>query len=311
MLLHVHQLSGCKEDASPEAIARTLRLEGYDDPTHLQKLQPRLYFRLLLLVQKRPSDSEMLCACAQRQLGLTSGGLIGVLHSTAIAAQARSSSSSSNSSDNLAAAAGDASSSMAELLGDGSGGRGRGAAGAAAGGAGAAELTTAFSSPVAAPEGAAAPLAAAGERQQHSITLIERDEARGSNHWKCAVKGEGVVVDTSGFWDPIKPITTVRGATAAVVATAATAAAVTATAAAVEGRRPRIASLALAVGLSLSCRGAMVASVPEARPRRCAPWASGSHWSASKGPLARWSAVVGTLTPQCSMVECMHESCEC
>ena len=118
-------------------------------------------------------------------------------------------------------------------------------------------------------------------------------------------------MDTSGFWDPIKPITTVRGATAAVVATAATAAAVTATAAAVEGRRPRIASLALAVGLSLSCRGAMVASVPEARPRRCAPWASGSHWSASKGPLARWSAVVGTLTPQCSMVECMHESCEC
>jgi hypothetical protein len=114
VLLHVHQLSGCKEDASPEAIARTLRLEGYDDPTHLQKLQPRLHFRLLLLVQKRPSDSEMLCACAQRQLGLTSGGLIGVLHSTAIAAQARSSSSSSNSSDNLAAAAGDASSSMAE-----------------------------------------------------------------------------------------------------------------------------------------------------------------------------------------------------
>jgi hypothetical protein len=204
VLLHVHQLSGCKEDASPEAIARTLRLEGYDDPTHLQKLQPRLHFRLLLLVQKRPSDSEMLCACAQRQLGLTSGGLIGVLHSTAIAAQARSSSSSSNSSDNLAAAAGDASSSMAELLGDGSGGRGRGAAGAAAGGAGAAELTTAFSSPVAAPEGAAAPLAAAGERQQHSITLIERDEARGSNHWKCAVKGEGVV-DTSGFGIPSSP----------------------------------------------------------------------------------------------------------
>ena len=313
MLLHVHQLSGCKEDASPEAIARTLRLEGYDDPTHLRKLQPRLHFRLLLLVQKRPSDfssSEVFCAWAQRQLGLMSGGLIGVLRTAAIAAQARSS-SSSNSSDNLAAAAGDASSSMAELLGDGSGGRGRGAAGAAAGGAGAAELTTAFSSPVAAPEGAAAPLAAAGERQQHSITLIERDEARGSNHWKCAVKGEGVVVDTSGFWDPIKPITTVRGATAAVVATAATAAAVNATAAAVEGRRPRIASLALAVGLSLSCRGAMVASVPEARPRRCAPWASGSHWSASKGPLARWSAVVGTLTPQCSMVECMHESCEC
>ena len=203
MLLHVHQLSGCKEDASPEAIARTLRLEGYDDPTHLQKLQPRLHFRLLLLVQKRPSDSEMLCACAQRQLGLTSGGLIGVLHSAAIAAQARSS-SSSNSSDSLAAAAGDASSSMAELLGDGSGGRGRGAAGAAAGGAGAAELTTAFSSPVAAPEGAAAPLAAAGERQQHSITLIERDEARGSNHWKCAVKGEGVV-DTSGFGIPSSP----------------------------------------------------------------------------------------------------------
>ena len=65
-----------------EAIAATLRLEGYDEPSHLQELQPHLHFRLLLLVQKRPPDfssAEAFCAWAERQLALMLGGLIGVL----------------------------------------------------------------------------------------------------------------------------------------------------------------------------------------------------------------------------------------
>ncbi|MGB1607388.1 MAG: hypothetical protein ACPIOQ_82435, partial [Promethearchaeia archaeon] len=93
VLLHVHQLLGCEEDASPEAIARTLRLEGYDDPTHLQELQPHLHFRLLLLVQKRPSDfgnAEIFCAWAERQLALMVSGLIGVLRTAAVASPAKS-----------------------------------------------------------------------------------------------------------------------------------------------------------------------------------------------------------------------------
>ena len=41
-------------DTAPETIASTLRLEGYDDPYHLQELQPHLHFRLLLLGPKAP-----------------------------------------------------------------------------------------------------------------------------------------------------------------------------------------------------------------------------------------------------------------
>ena len=66
-------LLGSSSSNDAAAIAATLRLEGYDDPHHLQELQPHLHFRLLLLVQKRPSDfesAELFCDWAERQLGL-------------------------------------------------------------------------------------------------------------------------------------------------------------------------------------------------------------------------------------------------
>ena len=61
-----------------------------------------------------------------------------------------------------------------------------------------------------------------------------------------------------------------RQSGAIAVPTTAAIGAVGAAATAAEGRRPRLALLALAVALSLSCRGAR-ASVPEAQPRHCAP----------------------------------------
>ena len=82
-------LLGVTPATLPEVIAATLRLEGYDDPAHLEQLQPYLHYRLLLLVQKRPADfasPEAFCAWAERQVALTLAGLIGVLrHSGAFA----------------------------------------------------------------------------------------------------------------------------------------------------------------------------------------------------------------------------------
>ncbi|KOO29040.1 hypothetical protein Ctob_003890 [Chrysochromulina tobinii] len=82
-------LLGVTPSTLPEVIAATLRLEGYDDPAHLEQLQPYLHYRLLLLVQKRPADfasPEAFCAWAERQIALTLAGLIGVEYTSLVRA---------------------------------------------------------------------------------------------------------------------------------------------------------------------------------------------------------------------------------
>jgi hypothetical protein len=88
-----------------------------------------------------------------------------------------------------------------------------------------------------------------------------------------------------------------RQSGAIAVPTTAAIGAVGAAATAAEGRRPRLALLALAVALSLSCRGAR-ASVPEAQPRHCTPERVnleaavparlGSHGGGVNTPCAVW-----------------------